>query len=446
MSPSALPATAAATETGNSRPTTAATCASRRAPGSSRSMRATSSASSAGGSSAAVFGVIVHVRRRSPPASSSARNSSSRYRGLPSALATTSSLTCSPTRPGGISSSISARAASSRNGASGSSSTRWANRVCASSRKAHPCEPGSGRNAVASITAERSVSASRRSARSRVVRSAQCRSSIASTSGRVAPSASAHSTNASCTRSDSSSADSASSSRSTSCSRRIESIRPRYGRTRSCAAPRSAPARARSLVRTASSVSVSSTPSQVRRSSTNGPYGEPAPYETQRPSSRVTSSPASDRSSASVLVLPSPASPTTSTTCPRPARRSATALASRASSPSRPTRGVRDGGSVAGRGPTRREAVTGAVRPFTVTSPSGSSTNRSPRRDAVPGPIAIEPGSAALCSLAATFVVSPSATVCESSPPTSPTAAGPLFTPTRTLNPSIPQAASTSPA
>ena len=290
-------------------------------------MRATSSASSAGGSSAAVFGVIVHVRRRSPPVSSSARSSSSRYRGLPSALATTSSLTCSPTRPGGTSSSISARAASSRSGASGSSSTRWANRVCASSRKAQPCEPGSGRNAVASITAERSVSASRRSARSRVVRSAQCRSSIASTSGRVAPSASAHSTNASCTRSDSSSAESASSSRSTSCSRRIESIRPRYGRTRSCAAPRSAPARARSLVRTASSVSVSSTPSQVRRSSTNGPYGEPAPYETQRPSSRVTSSPASDRSSASVLVLPSPASPTTSSTCPRPARRSATAPA-----------------------------------------------------------------------------------------------------------------------
>ncbi len=101
---------------------------------------------------------------------------------------------------------------------------------------------------------------------------------------------------------------------------------------------------------------------------------------------------------------------------------------------------------MAGLGPTSREAVTGAVRPFTVTSPSGSSTNRSSRRDAVPGPIAIEPGSAALCSLAATFVVSPSATVCESSPPTSPTAAGPLFTPTRTLNPSIPQAASTSPA
>ena len=145
MSPSALPATAAATETGNSRPTTEATCASRRAPGSSRSMRATSSASSAGGSSAAVFGVIVHVRRRSPPVSSSARSSSSRYSGLPSALATTSSFTGSPTRPAGTSSSISARAASASSGASDSSSTRCANRVCASRRKAHPCEPGSGR-------------------------------------------------------------------------------------------------------------------------------------------------------------------------------------------------------------------------------------------------------------------------------------------------------------
>ena len=273
MSPSgsALPATAATTETGNSRPTTDATWASRRAPGSSRSIRATRSASSAGGSSAAVLGVIVHVRRRSPPDSSSARNSSSRYSGLPSALATTSSFTASPTRPAGTKASINARAASGASGGRGSSSTRWANRVCAARRKVHPSEPGSGRRAVASITADRSVSSSSRSASSRVVRSAQWRSSIARISGRVAPSASAHITNASCMRSESSSAESASSSRSTSCSSRIESSSPRYGRVRSCAAPRSAPARARSLVRTASSASDSSTPSQVRNSSTNGP-------------------------------------------------------------------------------------------------------------------------------------------------------------------------------
>ncbi len=70
------------------------------------------------------------------------------------------------------------------------------------------------------------------------------------------------------------------------------------------------------------------------------------------------------------------------------------------------------------------------------------------------GDVVIAPSSRTSCTrqgpgtgpAAATFVASPSATVCASSPPTSPTAAGPLLTPTRTLKPSIPHAASTSPA
>jgi hypothetical protein len=64
-----------------------------------------------------------------------------------------------------------------------------------------------------------------------------------------------------------------------------------------------------------------------------------------------------------------PGVPTRSITCPRPARRSATSVLSRATSRSRPTRGVRDNGSVRGRGPTRRDAVTGSDHPFSVTSP-----------------------------------------------------------------------------
>jgi len=178
----------------------------------------------------------------------------------------------------------------------------------------------------------------------------------------------------------------------------------------------------------------------------NGPYGTSAPWDAHRPSSHVARSPTMARSSESIRVFPSPASPTISSTWPRPASRSSMQAPSALNSRSRPTSGVGGRGSLVGRGPISREAGTGSRLPFTGISPSGSSTNRSESRDVVPGPTAMVPCPAADWRRAATFVVSPSATSCSKSRPTVPTAAGPLFSPTRTSKCSIPQAASTSTA
>ena len=270
-----------------------------------------------------------------------------------------------------------------------------ANRVCASSRK-DPFRTRSGRSAAASMTAERSVSVSNRSARSRVVRSAQWRSSIASTSGRVAPSASAHRANASCTD-PTARRPRASSSRSTSCSRRIERIRPRYGSVRSCAAPG---ARRPALELGAD-----------RELGVRLLDPEPGPQEldegTVRRARPVGDAPALEPGD----VLPGerdelgehprlaqPGVPHDEHHLPAAGAKIRDRRSKRASSRSRPTRGVRDGGSETGRGPTRRDADTGSDR-LHRTSPSGSSTNRSSRRDAVPGPTAIEPAGGALALL-----------------------------------------------
>ena len=163
------------------------------------------------------------------------------------------------------------------------------------------------------------------------------------------------------------------------------------------------------------------------------------------PRARSTESPPRSRSSLSMRVFPMPASPSTRSTWPRPARRSSRATA-------QPLRALRRGRRAASArrpralciGRRRRQTDTGSSRPFTETSPSGSNTNRSTRRRAVASPTTTEPGSATPWRRAATFAVSPSATDWRFAPPTRPTATGPLFRPTRTLKSEIPQAASMS--
>ncbi len=139
-----------------------------------------------------------------------------------------------------------------------------------------------------------------------------------------------------------------------------------------------------------------------------------------------------------------PGSPTRRTTRPRPAARSSTTARSCPSSGSLPTIGVVGAAASRSFARTRVDAVTGFSLPFTAISPNGSRTKRSASRRAVCSPTTIDPGSAAACSRAATFVASPSATICGSAVPTSPTAAGPLLTPTLTAKPEIPHARSMS--
>ena len=97
--------------------------------------------------------------------------------------------------------------------------------------------------------------------------------------------------------------------------------RPRAGNTRPKSSPSRAPSFARAFVRTAISGSPISAPSQPSSASTNGHAAIP-PYERQWPSSHVTRSSASERSSSSSRVLPIPGSPTRRTIRPRPATRS----------------------------------------------------------------------------------------------------------------------------
>ena len=172
------------------------------------------------------------------------------------------------------------------------------------------------------------------------------------------------------------------------------------------------------------------------------PRGRTAGRRTRRTAPRPTArrSPTSSRNHSSSRVLPMPGSPlrVRARRGRRGAPRRPSQLGGLVLRPTRPTDRVEDGRAA----PKSRHASTGARRPRTARCPSGAIKKRPWSFRAVAPPITIVPGSAPLCSRAATFSVSPRATGWRSAAPTTPIATLPLLTPTRTLN----RAAASSPA
>ena len=213
------------------------------------------------------------------------------------------------------------------------------------------------------------------------------------------------------------------------------------------AGPAGAPARARSFVRTdeLGVALVDARPSDAarRRTAPYGSLGAVRHAAALEPGDAARG--ASWRSSArSIASSRGRRRPATKSTCPRPgelSRRMSSKCRELASAADERRRRAPPG---CRSGPTRRRRRDGLVRPLTESSPSGSSTKVWTRPCAVTGPTAIVPGSASTAACAATFVVSPSATGLRCPVADEPDGGAPVLSPTRTVKPEMPQAASTS--
>ena len=272
--------------------------------------------------------------------------------------------------------SSSCPAASSEIGSSASSSNRWAKFVIAWARKRHAGVSRSGRELMTTITGARSISSSRSSSIWHVATSASCRPSMATTTGARRARRSVQSQNAARVPAARSSVSPSRRRSRWSGSGCTDRRWPMYISASSASSSYRAGRRARSRVRTTISRSVWSIPSHARIISTNGWYRPTAPYERQSPSSHVTSGPRFSRSSPRRRDFPRPASPMSRSDCPRPASRSSAAPRRRAASASRPTSGDCALSRPVVLRRRTRHADTGAARPFSVSSPIGSSTNR----------------------------------------------------------------------
>ena len=261
-----------------SRPATAATRTRPWVAGSSRATRCSSSSRRPCGSS---------------PGWPAAASSSSAKKGLPSERATIASVSAAargaPARP-----ASSATSSPRPSGPSSSSSAEPERRTPSASRRTRAAEAGSSARQVPSSSTRRSPRLwARKTTRSSVEVSAQCRSSSTSSTGAAA----------------------ARSPSSASVSWNTRSCEPA-----ACASP-------------------CGNPPSGRRASTNGRYGSSVPTRSIEHPSR-TSNPASRARAASSdasRVLPMPASPATRTAVPPPARAASSARPSCPSSRSRPT-------------------------------------------------------------------------------------------------------------
>ncbi len=136
---------------------------------------------------------------------------------------------------------------------------------------------------------------------------------------------------------------------------------------------------ARSRAATASGLSCSPSPSSVRSARPTARYGVDESYSSQATSTARKPSPRSSSSSTS-RDLPTPGSPMSSTTVPRPLRAAARARSSSASSASLPTSGdeLPRSRRSARRAPTAN-AANGCALPFSAKGPRGSALERRAR-------------------------------------------------------------------
>ena len=137
--------------------------------------------------------------------------------------------------------------------------------------------------------------------------------------------------------------------------------------------------------------------------------------------------------------FPMPASPTTKTTCPWPARVASNASSSAASSARRPASGVSprsaraSSGPRIGRAPITSNTRTGSLLPRMVRWPRSRVSKKSPASRQVASEITIDPGAASDWSRDARFVVSPIAVYSmRRSFPMRPTTTTPVWMPIRT--------------
>ena len=145
------------------------------------------------------------------------------------------------------------------------------------------------------------------------------------------------------------------------------------------------------------------------------------------------------RHSCTRRVLPSPASPTKTTTEPAPPTASRRAVSRTVSSAARPTRRLRPPRwprpPARALGPSRYEATTDLVPVVRVTSSGGPQLKRASVAPRVAGPTRTEPTMATDCSAAATPITSPTAPYSTlAPPPMGPTTAGPVSMPIRTAD------------